>query len=95
MMLALDYDVQMRPEPSLIEAMIIGGEFTGCVQKKLSQWGKDYIPRAACELTLPMLFKVSMPLQTSLEGLVQDQAQGVEEGETGSKQGPAEGDEER
>ena len=91
MMLALDYDVQMRPEPSLVEAMIIGGEFTGCVQNKLSQWGKDYIPRASCELTLPMLFKVSMPLQTSLEGLVQDRTRG--EGDGANKESAEEGEE--
>lgn len=69
--LPLDFDVRTRPEPELTEAMILGEEFTGCVKAKVNQWSKDYLPRAACELTLPMLFKVSMPMKAPIEGLMQ------------------------
>jgi len=75
--LPLDFEPRMRPSPELVEAMIVGEEFTDCIQQKVSAWSRDYIPRAACELNLPMLFKVSMPLQAPFESLTEEpQAEG-------------------
>lgn len=85
--LPLDFDARVRPDPELIEAMIVGKEFTECVQQKVSQWSKDYLPQAACELQLPMLFKVSMPLQTlEPSPSAQEAIKVIEEGAGGQRE---------
>ena len=61
--LRLDLSVppRLRAHPDVLEAMVLSRAFSQCVKERVTQWSREYLPQAACDLTLPMLFKVSMP----------------------------------
>ena len=41
--------------------MLIAPNFTRCVRRSILEWSTSFLPRSACTLTLPLLFKVFTP----------------------------------
>jgi len=62
---SLDFKAQLRPTPSISEAMIIAPPLTQCLQQEVQRWSAEVLPRSACEIEFTIHFKVLPQSQSS------------------------------
>jgi hypothetical protein len=56
----LNFKTQLRPLPTLSEAMIIAPSLIKCIQREVKRWSLKVSPRSTdCEVELAIHFKVS------------------------------------
>ena len=56
-------DTTQRFPPDVLENLLIAPTFTQCVRRATLAWTQNFMPKKACILTLPLLFKVYRPIE--------------------------------